>query len=200
MTEFHFGKLIGKGMERACYENMDNPNTCFKVSRKEHSKQTIREGAYFKYLQKKNISPSFMPKFIGLYETEDSFILEQECVRNTEEIKTQTLRDFVLNASEEQMVKLEQLLENLREEMLRLNIIVSDMRTTNILVLTYHDKPFKIMIFDGYGTPEFIPLPNFIPFLGAKKIERQWNKFRRYFNEDLQKKAQNASQNASVKC
>ena len=50
MTEFHFGKLIGKGMERACYENMDNPNTCFKVSRKEHSKQTIREGAYFKYL------------------------------------------------------------------------------------------------------------------------------------------------------
>lgn len=193
MAEFHFGKLIGKGMERACYENKDNPNTCFKVSRKEHSKQTLREGAYFKYLQKKNISPSFMPKFIGLYETEDFFILEQERVKNTEEIKTQTLRDFVFKASEDQMVKLEKLLENLKEEMLRLNVIVSDMRTTNILVLTHNDEPFKIMIFDGYGTPEFIPLPNIIPFLGAKKIERQWNKFRRYYAEDLQKKFQSAS-------
>ena len=193
MAEFHFGKLIGKGMERACYENKDNPNTCFKVSRKEHSKQTLREGAYFKYLQKKNVSPSFMPKFIGLYETEDFFILEQERVKNTEEIKTQTLRDFVFKASEDQMVKLEKLLENLKEEMLRLNVIVSDMRTTNILVLTHNDEPFKIMIFDGYGTPEFIPLPNIIPFLGAKKIERQWNKFRRYYAEDLQKKFQSAS-------
>ena len=197
MAEFHFGKILGKGMERVCYENKDNPNTCFKVSRKEHSKQTLREGAYFKYLQKKHISPSFMPKFIGLYETEDSFILEQECVRDTEEIKTQTLRDFVLSASEEQMTKLETLLEKLLKEMLRLNVIVSDMRTTNILVLTHKGDPFKIMIFDGYGTPEFIPLPNLIPFLGAKKIKRQWDKFKRYYGEDLQRRSQNISRTVS---
>ena len=146
MTEFHFGKLLGQGMERACYLNKEHPDRCFKVSKKEHSKQTLREAAYFKFLQKKNIVPSFMPKFFGLHETADSYILEQEYIPSTPQTPAMTLHDFVLQASNEEMRDLDNLLDKLLDEMLRLNIIVSDMRTTNILVLTHERKPVKIII------------------------------------------------------
>lgn len=193
MCKFHFGRILGQGMERICYENTDNPCTCFKVSSKEHCKQTLREGAYFKYLRNRNIFPSFMPKFIGLYETEDSYIIEQELIQDTKEIKTQTLRDFILHATDDQMNDLQAVLVSTFNEMLALNIIVSDMRTTNIFVLSHHGVPYKLVIFDGYGAPEFIPFPNYIRFFGERKIKRQLKKFKRYYEEDLKKRLDNAS-------
>ena len=195
MTEFHFGKLLGQGMERACYLNEEHPDRCFKVSKKEHSKQTLREAAYFKFLQKKNIVPSFMPKFFGLHETADSYILEQEYIPSTPQTPAMTLHDFVLQASNEEMRDLDNLLDKLLDEMLRLNIIVSDMRTTNLLVLTHERKPVKIIIFDGYGAPEFIPLPNWFRCLGAQKIHRQWNKFQRYYDTDKKLRAETRPNN-----
>ena len=71
MSEYRLGKFLGRGVERFCYENLNNPNTCLKVSKKSLCKQTKREVSYFHYLNKRNIHPSFMPKFIALYETQD---------------------------------------------------------------------------------------------------------------------------------
>lgn len=184
MADFKLGKFLGRGVERFCYENPLNPNTCLKVSKKSFSKQTRREVSYFNLLKKRNITPSFMPKFIGLHETDDSYILEQEYFRSTDTVKVFTIQKYVSLASDEGIAVLDKLLADIKQEMLNYNIIVCDLRTTNFLVLVENELPSRVVIFDGYGSPEFIPLPNWFKCLGNRKIERQWGKFMRFYNID----------------
>lgn len=182
------GKFLGRGVERFCYENLNNPGTCLKVSKKTLSKQTLREVSYFRYLQKKGIQPSFMPKFIGLHENNDSYILEQEYFKSNQTQVVTGLKDFIAQAKDEDIRELENFLPKIKEEMVRLNVIVSDMRTTNFLVITQDKKISKVIIFDGYGAPEFLHLPNICPLLGKLKIERQWKKFLRYYSTEKNKR------------
>lgn len=182
------GKFLGRGVERFCYENLNNPNTCLKVSNKKLSKQTLREVAYFRFLQKKGIQPSFMPKFIQLHETNDSYILEQQYFKSNQEITVIGLREYIATASDSELEQLEQFLPKVKQEMLYLNVIVSDMRTTNFLVISKDSTISRVIIFDGYGAPEFLHLPNICPFLGKLKIERQWKKFLRYYTVEKDKR------------
>ena len=118
MADFKLGKFLGRGVERFCYENLLNPDTCLKVSKKSFSKQTRREVSYFNLLKKRNITPSFMPKFIGLHETDDSYILEQEYFRSTDTVKVFTIQKYVSLASDEGIAVLDKLLADIKQEML----------------------------------------------------------------------------------
>ena len=182
--QFHFGKLLGKGMERLCYENLDNPNTCLKVSDKSRSKQTLKETKYFTYLQKKGVGPSFMPKFFGLHETENKYVLEQECFYSHDDIEVIGLREFIKQASDEQIQQMDLKLQEVEKEMLALNVIVTDMRTTNCLAILQNGNVIRLVIFDGYGSPEFFPIANYCPFWGKLKIKRQWVKLWERYNTD----------------
>ena len=71
MSEFSFGKVIGRGMERICYANPNNPKTCFKVSRLGHDVQSRREIHYFNFLKKRNISADFLPTYYGFKKTNE---------------------------------------------------------------------------------------------------------------------------------
>lgn len=190
MSELRLGKYLGRGAERFCYENLDNPDTCLKVSKKTSWKQTRRELSYVRFLKFRGIHPSFMPKFYGLHETEDSYILEQEYFHDTEEFKVLTVHNYVLSATDEGLKVLEKLLNDVKDEMIRFNIIVCDLRTINFMVLISRktDLPVRIVVFDGYGSPEFIPLPNWIPCLGKRKIERQWKKLMMRYEADKQER------------
>ena len=184
------GKYIGRGMDRSCYENPENPDTCFKVSKKDRSKQTLREAAYFKFLKRRRIEPSFMPKFYGLWELDDNFVLEQEYIHPRQGEKVVDLATYLREIPEERISSLETELLQIKEEMIRLNVIVSDMRPLNFFVVTRGDEIQRIVIFDGYGTPEFFPLPNYCPFFGKRKINRQWQKFMKYYQVEKAKRNQ----------
>ena len=185
--EIHLGKFLGRGMDRFCYENLDNPNTCLKVSKLDNSRQSIKEARYFKYLQKKGIAPSFMPKFVGLYTIGNDMIMEQEYFRTTEEETAIGLREYLSVASDAELEELEKELQKLKAEMIRLNVIVTDMRTTNFMVMLKDKKIEKLVIFDGYGCPELIPLAQWIPSLGKRKLEKHWKRFfGRYEAEKVQ--------------
>ena len=179
------GQLIGKGSERQCFLHKKNPNRCYKVSHKSCSKQTKREIAYFRYLQKHHRSPSFMPKFYAAYESGDYLIIEQELLMSNSDFCYLSLKEFILQACDSDICLLEKTLRNLKSEMLALNVITCDMRTTNIMVELKNNTLNKIYIFDGYGAPEMLHLPNYLPILGRWKIQRQWRKFQRYYQEDL---------------
>lgn len=185
MTAPKLGKKIGSGTERVCYENPANPNTCLKVSKKDHSIQTLREIKYFKYLQKKKIQASFLPKFYGSYINDKYVILEQEYLRPDSKAETILLRAYIRRATKEDFIQLDQKLQEVKKEIIRLNVIISDIRTGNILLFVNQNRIVtRIVFLDGFGSPEFIPLPMYCPFFGKLKIERQWKKFMKRYNEE----------------
>lgn len=187
-NRIHLGKHIGTGTERVCFTNIQNPNSCYKISHQSHSKQTRREIEYFKYLKKRQIEPSFMPKFLNWYKSGEYIIIEQELLRSDDQHTFLSLRKFLsASPNHEQLNKLDSLLCELKDEMVSLNVIVCDIRTINIAVELSHDKTLKrIYIFDGYGATEFLRLPNYISMLGRRKIERQWKKFMKYYAQERQ--------------
>ena len=46
-----FGPVVATGAERICVRNLNNEFSCFKISKKIHSKETRREIKYFKFLK-----------------------------------------------------------------------------------------------------------------------------------------------------
>lgn len=172
------GKLIGIGSERHCYENLDNPNTCLKISALSSSKQTRREIKYLYYLRHKGIFPSFFPKFYGEFQTDEVIGIEQEYLKSNEQIKSLSVEDYLKQCSDEQLNTLLEKLEKIKEGMLRHNIIVTAVRPCNVFVITDRKNgDIKQVYFtDGYGTPELIPIALYCPILGRQKIERHWEK------------------------
>lgn len=185
MTKVIFGEIIGRGMERVCYANPNNPSTCFKVSRLGHDLQTRREIRYFEYLKRKGIWADFLPYYYGFIKSENYLIIEQELLRSDENSESLLVNDFLKIADASQILSLEEQFRQIRDEMISKNIIVSDIRPANIMVKrNHHGSIERIVFLDGFGSPELIPLPMYCPFFGRKKILRQWEKFKRhYYNE-----------------
>ena len=181
----NLGKIIGKGTERICYENLDNPETCLKISDKNNCVQTIREIRYFKFLAKKGIHPSFLPKFYRSFETPDKIGFEQEYLKSTNEFQAVSLKTYIRESDFYQLQQVEQSLNEIKALMIQFNVIISDLRTGNTLLLVNKQRKILRLIFiDGFGSPEFIPLPIYCPFFGKLKIERQWKKFMKKYNEE----------------
>ena len=71
----YFGPVVATGAERICVRNLNNQFSCFKISKKIHSKETRREIKYFKFLKRKGVT-----SFISDFETEEEIIIEQELI------------------------------------------------------------------------------------------------------------------------
>lgn len=184
------GKEIGCGSERKCYIKALDPCRCLKISKRQNSDQTIREIKYFEFLQKRGIEASFIPKFYGAFETDDCIGYEQECflIKENGGIYDDVLpfdRYILSKPNEIEKIKIE--LMALKSEMVNKNIICSDLSASNVLKVSGDEKNNKIVVIDGYGPSELLPLCQYVKFLGKIKLERQWNKFerriRKHFSE-----------------
>lgn len=68
-----------------------------------------------------------MPKFYTAYESGDYFIIEQDFSINNKKYRYLTLLDFILQIINSDILFLEKLLIELKEQILTLNIIRCDM-------------------------------------------------------------------------
>lgn len=180
----YFGPVVATGAERICVRNLNNQFSCFKISKKIHSKETRREIKYFKFLKRKGVTSSFIPAFISDFETEEEIIIEQELIADHPEQDLFAFRveEFVADASGRQLMELEKLFQELYTELKDKNVIISDLHAGNMMI--YCDKAGNIkrlIVVDGFGSPEAIPLAKYFGYFGRKKIDRQWAKFRRTF-------------------
>lgn len=79
--------------------------------------------------------------------------------------------------------------ENTVRARARIHIIISDLHAGNMMI--YCDEAGNIkrlIVVDGFGSPEAIPLAKYFRYFGRKKIDRQWAKFRRTFDATWQRR------------
>ena len=129
----YFGPVVATGAERICVRNLNNQFSCFKISKKIHSKETRREIKYFKFLKRKGVTSSFIPAFISDFETEEEIIIEQELIADHPEQDLFAFRveEFVADASGRQLMELEKLFQELYTELKDKNVIISDLHAGN---------------------------------------------------------------------
>ena len=169
-----YGPLFSTGEERRCYMSRRDSRRCLKVSSIECDVQTVREIQYFDFLKRRGVKADFLPAYYGAFRNEHFVGFEQECFGPE---RAELLLHYLNHATLEEIESEERALEPLLQDMIRTNVIISDLHAANIMRVT-EGEGVRYVVIDGYGTPEWIPLPNYFRFFGRRKIERQWRKFK----------------------
>ena len=190
------GRQIGAGGEKRCFLNALNNKRCIKISNKRNCVQIRREIEYFSFIKNKNIVASFVPEFYRVLETSEWIGYEQECILGREKggvyLQACPLGEFISNPNNDENLIRRELL-NLKEEMYSKNVICCDLNEYNV-IRAQDENGSRLIVIDGFGAPEFIPICKYVKFFGRKKIERQWRRFelrlKPYFlhRQDLQVK------------
>lgn len=186
------GTQLGKGAEKVVYRHNEYPDRCIKICSKNNARSIIREIEYFKFLEKHQIKASFIPKFYEAFESDKTVGFIQESFIDKQNggsfDSVSLLNDYIISPVSDLSEELK-MLDELKNEMIHKNIIISDLHGWNIFRVV-ENRRTRLVIIDGYGSPEILPLPQYIRFLGKLKIERQWKKLYRRLEPIIQKKLQ----------
>ena len=124
MLETH---LLGRGIERACYRDPVDPERCFKVSEKTSCRQTRRDIVFFERLARLGIESSYVPKYLGAFETETKIGFFQECFARP---GVRPLSEFMAQCSREALLRTDLALWEMRGELIEKNIVAIDYDTS----------------------------------------------------------------------
>ena len=183
MLELNKDLFIGKGVARSCYEHPNNPNQCIKIVRPNGSlKHEAREIRYYKHLQKSDISWEHISRFIKTEQTSLGHGVVFDLIRDEDGEISKPI-DFYLRQNTRNLNKIiVDGLEELKCYLTDQNIVFKDLTALNILLQKKSNNEFKLVIIDGIGHSEFIPIC-YIPYFGKKKIKRTWNRnLKRWFS------------------
>ena len=182
MIDYTAWPVIGKGMERTCYLNPDDPSRLVKISLDGNTRQTEREIRYFRFLMSRGGPFDHIPQFYGEVHGDGFIGFEQEYVRDfhipeSESSPAMALLSYLSSPlSQEQTEELQAALDELKAYLLRYNIIPSDLDVDNIVIKRV-PSGIRLILIDGFGSTELIPASNFFRFIGNRKIIRKWEKF-----------------------
>ncbi len=179
MIELKPEAMIGKGLHRECYIHPENPNRCIKVVVLRGEEETRREQAYYKFLQKRQISWEMLPQFYGVEPTSMGPGAVFDLVRDTDGNVGKTFEHY-FESSELTTQNLQGLLESLRalkKYLFHYNIITMSIKPKNIIYQRQDDKTGTAVIIDNIGNSDAIPIGSYSRYFGKIKMVRKWDKF-----------------------
>lgn len=179
--------VLGKGGERIVRLDPDNPTHCVKLSRRDNATQTEREAEYLSELMNRPERSRYVPAFFGCVETPTQVGVEVEAIVPGERFDTTELLSSYLGRIKDDADAMAEITERLlavKADMIRLNIIVSDLGPANMIAVTKNGR-VDVMLIDGFYVPEHIQTARRFRFFGRLKINRQWKKFAKRFNRTL---------------
>lgn len=188
MTDYTSWQIIGRGTERTCYQNPQDPTRCVKIARSDRTKQTLREIDYFSYLAGKGVPFDHIPRFYGKVRTADSVGIEQELVvdrittdatgQTSQIIHSPTVRQYLASRrTPAEIAAFWQAAGELKEWLLKYNVLALGIDHNNVVVNRTADGSIRLILIDGVYDTEWLPVSKYIPFFGRKKILRRWARF-----------------------
>ena len=171
--------MIGKGLHRECFVHPEDNNRCIKVVTNGNQQETEREQGYYQLLEKKGISWDKLPRVYGNIDTNMGPGAVFELIRDPDGQVSKSLEQYLADKDyvEKHRNQLLGALDELKEYLLKYNIITMPIKPKNILYQQQNDAPGILYIIDNIGNANLIPIDSYIPFFGNRKILRRWNRF-----------------------
>lgn len=179
MIELKAENMIGRGLHRECYVHPDDESKCIKVVVLRGEEETRREQAYYKFLQKRNISWQHLPQFYGNVETQKGPGAVFDLIRDHDAQVAKTLEHYLESAQLTQQLTsdLTQALLDLKAYLVDQNVITMNLKPKNIVYRQQLEQPGQLIIIDNIGNSDVVPICDYSRFFGRKKIERKWTRF-----------------------
>lgn len=173
--------LIGKGHHRAVYTHPENTDLCIKVIIDGHyqAQQIEREKAYYRHLQKRDISWDMIPKYHGDIDTDMGVGSVFDLIADSDGSVSRTL-DHYLDSDETTEAHYDHLLyamQRLRDYLMQQRVITMTLADRNIACQQKQTGEFTLFVIDNIGNADYIPICSHVGFMARKKIHRRWHRF-----------------------
>lgn len=178
--------LVGKGKRRECHVHPQDHNLCIKIVVAGDNKETLRENAYYGFLEKRNILWTNLPRYYGEVETNLGAGYVFELIRDYDDNISKTL-EYYLSSSKETESNyhgLSQALPLLKEYLIQHRIMTMELRPKNIAYRKTSDSEGILILVDNIGNSDFIPICRYVQFLATNKINRKWRNFEQRLRRD----------------
>ncbi len=172
--------LIARGLHRACYVHPDNSDLCVKVVVNGGLEETRREQAYYRLLERRGASWDMLARFHGNWETDLGSGAVFDLIRDFDGGISQPLHHYLTSTTEDQEPYLQGLVQAfacLKTTLLRENIITMALKTANIVYRRTSDAAGTMVIIDGVGNSDLIPVASYIGLFAKRKILSKWRRF-----------------------
>lgn len=172
---------MGKGHHREVYRHPDEPSQCIKIVVDEDydSREIDREISYYKHLARRGISWEMLSQYYGHVKTNLGLGTVFGLITDHDDNVSKTLGYYLRqnHKTEKYSEDLFNSLYSFKKYLLRERIITKSLAHRNIVCERTNSGISQLHLVDNIGNAEFIPLSNYIPFLGQKKVLRKWYRF-----------------------
>jgi hypothetical protein len=171
-------QLIGFGRHHRCYYHPADDSLCIKVLQPtKHEKVLRREISYYSHLVKRNIDWRHVARFHQSLNTNLGIGASFELVRNADGSPALPLSQMLKDGNppldpEGLAAVINQMMQNIYRQA----IVLSDFNLRNLLWQVNADGSSRLVIVDGIGHNDFIPLCEFNRGFAQRKITRTWNR------------------------
>ena len=171
--------LINKGKRRACYHHPDDDRLCIKIVVSGDNKETSREQAYYRLLERRRASWEMIARFYGNVDTNMGAGAVFELIRDYDNKVSQTLK-YYLSSFGQNGIDYNQIfnaLNALKKFLLRERVVTMSLADHNIIFKKISETEGVLVLVDNIGNSDFIPVASYFHFFAKKKILREWRRF-----------------------
>lgn len=170
--------FLGEGRKRKTYAHPIDKNLCIKISSQRGQRSAQREINYFKRLHKRKVSFAMIADFKGKAYTNFGEGDMYELVRDYDGNISKNLEYYLSLNDKKITTKIVQLIDDLRIYLKEQYILFSDLALDNILIQKSDENKYKLVIIDGLGDNNQVPILEYIKSLGTKRNTKKWEIFK----------------------
>jgi len=176
MLQLDHAQLVGKGSSRYCYVHPEDETKCVKVVYTRRDDIASEELSYYRKFMRRDVSWEMVARTYGEVDTSRGEGMVFELPRDFDGSISRTLEHYLLHGG----VSLEKLalaLLWLKKFLIRERIVVRELKADNVVFQRPAGEPGLMVLIDGVGNNEFLPLANFSRLFLRRTIRRKWTKF-----------------------
>jgi len=170
--------LVGKGHFRTCYQHPEDNNLCIKVSNLGDSVHSHKEFNEYMRLVNNNVPTDLIADLYQIEPTDLGERLICELVWDFDgKISNRCSEDLNGEFQIELAIQLKVALERFKKYVYDNYIILRDLNSVNLLFQRISETEGNLIIIDGLGNNDYIPIANYWKWWAKKKIDRKWIRF-----------------------
>ncbi len=182
IVDLDSAEMIGRGSSRVCYVHPGDALKCIKITYVNNASISREELRHYRRFSRRRISWDMMSRTYGHVRTTLGEGVVFSLSRDYNGSISRTLEYYLQNS----LVSPDLLagaLNNFKRYLIRERIVVRELKADNLVYQRLTPLCGKIVIIDGVGNNEFLPLANYSSLFARRTVRRKWGKFRRSFPE-----------------
>ena len=178
MLDLSKASLVGKGSSRLCYVHPEDDRKCVKVIYTRRHEINPVEMKHYRRFQRRHVSWELMARPYGFVETSEGDGVVFSLARDYDGEISKPLEHYLSSGSSRDYQKqIRAALKEFKSFLFKDAIVVRELKLDNVLFQRISEKRGRLVLIDGVGNNQFLPLANYSRTFARRMLRRKWKQF-----------------------